>query len=142
MNQEAFDIYLICAAALFFNLVFLVLATGARRTKAKVFVNPEDAETFKGEHKPEEDVEVKRALAAHRNALENIPMFLILGLAHVMSGATKSSALAYFVTFTVARWLHSIFYLRGMQPWRSAIFGVAFLATLGLAVRLLVTALT
>lgn len=142
MNQEAFDVYMICAAALFFNLVLLVFATGARRTKSKVFVNAEDAETFKGKHEPEEDITVKRVHAAHRNAIENIPIFLILGLAHVMSGATKSSAIAYFVTFTVARWLHSIFYLRGMQPWRTITFTVGFFATFGLAVRLLVTALT
>ena len=142
MNPEALDVYLLCAAALTFNLGLLVFLTGAGRTKTKVFTIPEDAETFKGECKEKEAPSVQRAIAAHRNALENIPMFLILGFLHVATGATKTSALAYFVTFTVARWFHTLAYLRSMQPWRTLSFSVGFLAMMGVAARLMITALT
>ncbi|EDM73679.1 glutathione S-transferase, putative [Plesiocystis pacifica SIR-1] len=142
MNQEALDVYLLCTTALVLNLFFLVGVIGARRSKAKTFVNPEDADTFKGNLAEAEDPKAARALAAHRNALENIPLFLILGYLHVATGASQTSAIAYFVTFTVARWLHSIVYLRGLQPWRTALFSISFLAMLGIAVRLAIVALT
>ncbi|MCA9701103.1 MAG: MAPEG family protein [Myxococcales bacterium] len=137
MHDEALQIYLFCTAALAFNLFFLTAATGASRAKAKVFVNGEDASLFKGEHRPTEADTVDRVKAAHRNALESIPLFLVLALLYILTGAEKSGAMAYFITFTVARWLHSFFYLRGMQPWRTVAFGVGLLVNVGLTIQII-----
>ena len=142
MDEQAFNIYLACVAALAFNLWFLTFMTAARRGKAKVFVNPEDAKAFKGET-GDKDVEVvERAKAAHRNALESIPIFAILALLYVMTGATKTGAMAYFVTFTVVRWLHSFMYLGGIQPVRTLMFAIGFLVNIGLSIQLLLAALS
>ena len=142
MNDAALDVYLLSAAALFFNLVFLVVMIGATRSKAKAFVNPEDAAAFKGKPVEQEDPKVTRLLAAHRNALENIPIFLILAYLHVVTGASKASAMAYFITFVASRWLHSLVYIRGLQPWRTLSYTVGLLAMVGIAVRLVIVALS
>lgn len=54
---------------------------------------------------------------------------------------SKNAALIYFGTFTAARLLHSLFYLWGRQPFRTMMFGVGVLATLGMAVHVIRTAL-
>ena len=140
MESEAFNVYLICVAALAFNLWFLAFVTVARRGKAKKFVNPEDAKAFKGENAERDADDVERAKAAHRNALENIPIFAILGLLYVMTGATKTGAMAYFVTFAVTRWLHSFMYLGGIQPFRTLMFVIGFLVNIGLSIQVLLAA--
>ena len=142
MNEEAFDIYLITTGVLALNLLFLAFATGAARSKAKKFVNSEDAERFGGEKADAEDPAVARVGAAHRNALENIPLFLFLGLLYLMADGGKTGAMAYFITFAVARWLHSICYLKGLQPWRTASFALGTLVNVGLIVQLFIAAFT
>lgn len=142
MNPEALNVYLLCTAALAFNLFFLTFMTAVKRTKAKVFVNAEDAKLFDGKNEAQDAAPVERAKAAHRNALENIPLFLILALLYVTTGGTKTGAMAYFITFTVARWLHSFCYLGGLQPWRTAAFGVGLLVNVGLAIQLLLVGLS
>jgi uncharacterized MAPEG superfamily protein len=141
MDSEAFNIYLLCVAALAFNVWFLVTLIAVRRGQAKVFVNAEDAKAFKGKIADADAPAVERAKAAHRNALENIPIFAILGLLYVTTGATKSGALAYFVTFAVSRWVHTFLYLGGIQPWRTLVFTIGLLVNIGLSVQLVFAAL-
>lgn len=142
MNEQAFNIYLLCVGALAFNLWFLVTLVAIRRTKAKQFVNPEDAKTFKAKQVECDSEPVERAKAAHRNALENIPIFAILGLLYVTTGASEPAAMAYFVTFAVSRWCHTFVYLGGLQPWRTLSYGVGLLVNVGLTVQLIVFALS
>jgi len=75
-----------------------------------------------------------------RNDLENIPIFLFLGLIYVLAGGPAGPAAIYFTVFTVARILHTITYLRGMQPWRTISYTVGGLATLALAIHVLILA--
>jgi uncharacterized MAPEG superfamily protein len=141
MNQAAMSVYVVCISALALNLFFLTILTVMRRGKAKSFVNPEDAKAFKGENVKVDAPEVLRAAAAHRNALENFVPFAILGLLFVMTGASKTAALAYFITFAAARWLHSLFYLASMQPLRTLAFLVGLLVNLGLTYHVIVAGL-
>jgi len=46
---------------------------------------------------------VKRAAMAWRNDLENIPIFLFLGLIYVTLGCSPEGAYIYFTIFIVAR---------------------------------------
>lgn len=130
-------IYLICIAALALNLFFATFLTVMRRSKAKAFTNPEDAKAFKGEQTDKDESGVERAKAVHRNALESFVPFAILGLLYVMSGGSETGAMAYFITFTVARWLHSFFYLAAIQPYRVLAFVVGLLVNIGLMVQVL-----
>ena len=136
-NGSALAIYFICVGALALNLAFATFVTIVRRGKAKQYVNPEDAKTFKGEEATADAPGVERSKAAHRNAIESFVPFAILGLLYVLGGGNETGAMAYFITFTVARWLHTLFYLGAIQPLRTLSFVVALLVNIGLSVQVL-----
>ena len=51
-------------------------------------------------------------------------------------GSSATEGWAYFGVYFVARTLHTIFYLRAMQPWRTAMFALGQLTQLGIIVQL------
>lgn len=134
MSFEPFKFYAICSAILALNVIVLGAMTGAKRARTKSFSNPEDAKggpLNEGEHP-----DVARVLRAHRNALENIPVFFAIGLIYTLSGASPLGAKVYFITFTAARLLHSVAHLKALQPWRSVSFGIGSLCLLGMIVQI------
>jgi len=133
VHRPAFAIYALACVILALNLFVLGGMTGAGRGKSKVFVNPEDTKDGKGA--PAEHERVARLLRAHRNALENFVPFAIIGLLYVLVGASARGAYILFGVYTVARVLHSIMYLGGKQPWRTIMFAVGALATLGMMIQ-------
>lgn len=132
---------LACAAALALKMVSTAFMTANARRKAGVIVNAEDAKVTPGAHVEATDApSVLRYKRAHLNDLENIPMFLILATLFVMAGASKNAGWAYCGTFTAARYLHTITYLKELQPWRTIAFGIGQLCVAGLVVQLLMKA--
>jgi len=126
-----FKLYAICACVLSAQSLALGGMTAARRARHKGYMNPEDrrvsfadARLVEGGDHPE----VQRVARAHRNLLESLPLFLALGLIYVLSGAPPLGAQICFIAFTIARVLHAIVYLRGLQPWRTIVFGIGTLA--------------
>jgi uncharacterized MAPEG superfamily protein len=125
--------------------VLLVLKMGAiafitanERRKARVVVNPEDTGVNPGSHAESAEAEgVLRVKRAHLNDVENIPVFLVLALILTLSGCSATAGWVYFGVYFVARTLHSVFYLKAMQPWRTAAFAVGQLTQLGMMVQLL-----
>ena len=63
-----------------------------------------------------------RAKRAHLNDVENIPVFLMLALLFTLTGCSATAGWAYFGVYFVARTLHTIFYVKAVQPWRTASF--------------------
>jgi prostaglandin-E synthase 1 len=112
--------------------------TGVVRSRLKVSTNPEDAARFGAQLADTEPPEVARVLRAHRNDLENIPAFLILSLVAVLLGAPALALKVALIVFTAARVLHSIAYLKSMQPWRSIGFGFGILSMLTVMVLILI----
>lgn len=140
VNPEAFKIYAICSAILAILMIFLASATAINRGKNKSPASPEDAGKPK-ETAPEVDHPVVlRAKRVHGNAMENIPMFWVIGLVFVLAGAPATGAKAYFITFTAARFLHAFFYFKGLQPFRTISFGIGTLCILGMATQILMAA--
>jgi uncharacterized MAPEG superfamily protein len=137
IGSPAFSAYAIASTLVALHLVFLAFWTGGARGRVKKYVAAEDAKAFKGDQAPTEHPDVLRAQRAHINALENAVPFFVVGWLYVMTGATATGAAAYFYTFLGARVLHSIFYLRGLQPWRTVAFAVGALAIVGMAVHVL-----
>jgi glutathione S-transferase len=131
-------LYALTAIVLAFKMSAISVVQGLARTSAKAFVNPEDAATFGGTVVPQEVAMVQRASKAWMNDLENIPMFLILALVYAIAGLSATSFMVYCVVFTVARILHTIFYLNAMQPWRTIAFSVGALAMVALIIHLFV----
>jgi uncharacterized MAPEG superfamily protein len=80
----------------------------------------------------------KRALNAHHNALEALPIFGI-GLVAAMQRSTSLTVIAAAsAAFAVARIFYLVFYLSDKPPLRSACWGIGVLASLLLYVLALV----
>jgi len=141
LNDPVFGLYALVATLVSLHLAVLGSYTGFVRTRRKVFVNPEDASTFKATGAEVDHPDVQRTKRAHMNALENAVPFLAIGFLYALSGPSKVGAQAYFFTYLGSRVLHSIIYLVGKQPWRTLMFAIGQAAILGMAVHVLRTVL-
>ena len=135
VHTAVFQCYAVSAAVLTLNLVVLAGSTAAARGKAGGVLNAEDkglnakAEVITVEHET-----TARWQRAHRNALENIPVYLVLGLILALTQPSATLANALFITFTVARLGHSFFYVKGVQPFRTLCFAIGLLSMVGIAI--------
>lgn len=122
LDQPAFLAYAVASVLLCANLMFLWFASAAARAKSKTAMNPEDAAQFGATLVDTDPPAVARVLRAHDNAQASIYPFLFLGLVFVMAGGNATAATVLFGLFTVARLLHTVAYLKALQPWRSVFF--------------------
>jgi prostaglandin-E synthase 1 len=133
LSMPGFRLYALCAIVLVIKMYAVGIFTAVTRGRLKVALNTEDttggAQLVTAEHP-----EVERVLRAHRNDLENIPAFLILGFIAVLAGAPVLGLQICFIAFTAARVAHSVAYLKSMQPWRSMSYGMGQLCSLALMV--------
>jgi prostaglandin-E synthase 1 len=137
LSHPAFRSYLLCSTILALYLLALANLTGAIRIKNKVYVNPEDAKSTQGTLVDADHPDVQRIRRAHANAVENVPLFWVIGLFYVLTDASAFGASAYFWTFTASRFLHSLFYLKGIQPFRTMMYGIGTAALVGMSVHVL-----
>lgn len=129
------------SALLVLKMFGIAVATANRRRLAKVVLNDEDVGVNPGSHaEAQEAPETLRAKRAHLNDVENIPAFLAIAALYTLAGASANGAWAYFGVYFAARLLHTICYLNGVQPWRTASFFLGQLALLGMIVGLLMKA--
>ena len=141
MESQAFKYYVFCATALALNPLILGGLTGGWRGKYKSPATPEDEKLSGNPFREDVAPEVARVQRAHRNALENIPIALVTGLVYVLAGASPTMALGFMGVIALFRWLHSIFYLNAVQPWRTASFGIAAVANIAMIIHTVVLAL-
>jgi prostaglandin-E synthase 1 len=144
LSDPQFKLYAICSAVLSFQMLALGFMTAARRANHKKYLNPEDVVVaFKDATLVEgaEHPEVARIIRAHRNLNESLPLFFALGLIYVLAGAPALGAQICFITFTGARVLHSIVYVKGLQPWRTMFFAIGALTLVAMMVLILHTVL-
>jgi microsomal prostaglandin-E synthase 1 len=137
-----FKLYAICSSILTLQMLVLGGMTAGTRAKHKGYMNPEDkAVSFGDAHYVEgpDHPDVARIQRAHRNLLETLPMFFALGMIYVLSGAPSTGATACFITFTVCRILHSIVYIKAIQPWRTIFFAIASLSLVAQIVLIMIT---
>jgi len=130
--------YSICAVALFLKMFVLSGYQGFHRISKLTFKNPEDAALVGRPPATEELPQVQRAARAWLNDLENIPIFLSLGIAYVLVGASPAAAPWLFLTFTGTRILHTLTYLLGLQPWRTITYATGIVSLLGMSASILV----
>jgi uncharacterized MAPEG superfamily protein len=124
--------YAITCIVLCLNLLMLWVSSGAIRAKGGVAINPEDGSRYGVPVSELDPPTVARLLRAHRNAEATIYPFLLLGLLFVFTGGKAAIAIPIFAIFVVARIVHSIVYLKAMQPWRTIAFAVSLLAVVAL----------
>lgn len=133
----AMKLYAITATIVALHLIGLAVVTAIVRGKHKVFLNPEDAKTFKGDPAEAEHPKVARVKRAHLNLIENAIPFLVVGFLYALTNPSALGANAYFWTFVGARLLHSVVYIAEKQPFRTLMFLIGALATVGMAVHVL-----
>jgi microsomal prostaglandin-E synthase 1 len=137
LADPQFKLYVICSVILSFQMLVLGAVTAATRAKVKHYNNPEDVKVSKKDAAFNEGVEhpdTARVQRAHRNLLESLPLFFSLGLICVLAGAAPLGMKICFGVFTGARVLHSIVYIKGVQPWRTVFFGLGTLSLIGMMV--------
>lgn len=139
-----FKLYAICTVILSLQMLVLGAMTAAKRANRKGYLNPEDksvamkdAALVEGGEHPD----VARVIRAHRNLLESLPIFFILGLLCVLVGVAPLGAQICFGAFTGARVLHSIVYLKAMQPWRTMFFAIGALSLIAMMVQIMIVVL-
>lgn len=137
LSNPAFKPYVVCAVILSFNPFFIAGLTGAARGKYKTPAVPEDEKLSKNPYRTDTPIEVQRLLNAHRNALETIPIALLVGLLYVLAGASANAVMGFMGVIAAFRWFHTVAYLMEAQPWRTMSFAVAILATMGMMGHLL-----
>eukprot|EP01012_Entosiphon_sulcatum_P026518 TRINITY_DN31994_c0_g1_i1.p1 TRINITY_DN31994_c0_g1~~TRINITY_DN31994_c0_g1_i1.p1 ORF type:complete len:480 (-),score=92.28 TRINITY_DN31994_c0_g1_i1:48-1385(-) len=129
---------------LYIKVIAVALLTGARRSAAAVVLSPEDTALTPNAtvtQKSELPDSVARVMRAHQNDVENIPLFLFLGvLFRPSSESYLRGGIALFIIFTVFRLLHTCCYLNKLQPWRSLSWVGGLLTSLVLAILCVVTA--
>ncbi|MGH0037650.1 MAG: MAPEG family protein [Myxococcota bacterium] len=100
--------------------------TSVLRIRKHVYISPEDFE-MQGQpvvETPDEDIE--RARRIHRNDLENVLLFAIVGFVYALCEPSSLGLRVCFVGFPVARILHTFFYARGLMPHRTLAFTFGF----------------
>ncbi len=142
MTFPGFRLYALCAVILIVKMFAVGLYTVRTRSRLKLATNPEDAARFNAQLVTTEHPDVERVLRAHRNDLENIPGFLILGLIAVLMGAPTLGLQICFIAYTAARVAYSIAYIKAMQPWRSMTFGIGTLCMFALCVMIIIRILS
>lgn len=128
-NLPAFPAYATALLLLGFNLLGLANATALTRGQASEVINPEDQALNKKATVVFEagNDKTARYRRAHRNALENVPFFLISGFVLTALGASATIGAALFYPFAALRILHSVCYVKALQPFRTISFVLALL---------------
>ncbi len=126
------ELYWLVLTALMTSLFWVpyILNRIAVRGLVKAMGNPSP------DDKPQSDWAI-RAMAAHKNAIENLVLFAALVLAtHVLGVGTPLTATMCMVYF-VARLAHFVVYTAGIPVARTLTFAAGFLAEVILALNLL-----
>lgn len=144
MPDPLFKTYAICSCVLSLQMLFLGGLTAGKRANRGGYMNPEDkAVSFKDARLVEgaDHPDVARVQRAHRNLLESLPMFFALGLLCVLAGVSSLGGQICIGLFTAARIVHSIVYIKALQPWRTIAYALGALSLLGMAVQIVLAVL-
>ena len=120
-------LFAIVALVLVLKMAAVGVHTSRLRIGRKVYATPEDYALQGMAAKVGNDPDVERTRRAHQNDLENILPFFVVGFLFALTRPPLLAAEILFVGFAVARILHSVFYIRAMQPHRTIAFGVGSL---------------
>ncbi|TVP52048.1 MAG: MAPEG family protein [Halomonadaceae bacterium] len=129
--------YAVATVILFVKMLAISVYQGYHRIGKQAFKTPEDAAFMGRKPLAEELPQVQRGARAWLNDLENIPAFWALGAVYIFVGASATAAAWLFMIFTVARVLHTVFYLCAVQPWRTLAYAVALLCLFGMVIQIL-----
>lgn len=126
-------------------LVLKMVAVGAYtssiRIRKNVYATPEDYRFRRLAPRAGADEDVERARRAHQNDLENILPYFGVGLLYALTNPSPVAARVFFIGYTAARVLHSMFYILSWQPHRTVAFTIALLLMLAMLASTLIALL-
>ncbi|XP_071820947.1 microsomal glutathione S-transferase 1-like [Apostichopus japonicus] len=143
LDNEVFRVYLTYAVVLVLKMFFIAFYTSFVRITKKVYANKEDFGIGYPEEKAKERISkgndrVERVRRCHLNDLENIPVFLVIGLLYVAINPVASTAILHYRIFTAARFIHNVAYLLPLpQPCRALGFTTGVLVTASMGIQIL-----
>ena len=126
----AWKLWALSVLALALKMLVLAALTSRQRLRKRAFASPEDYATQGLDAKSERDPDVERYRRAHRNDLENILPFFVVGAIYAATDPSPLGAWLCLPGFAVARLLHTIFYLRSAMPHRTLAYAYAYFAAL------------
>ena len=138
MSSDLISIYSLCISVLCLLTLSLAFHTGTvRGFIEKSFSNPEDVVLGSGNREGEDGAQTQRWMRAHRNTIENLLPFALLG--YLLATQLKDSEFwAYcFVAFTGFRLLHTLAYVASKQPFRTLSFFGGWVITMMMGGKLL-----
>lgn len=138
MSADLLAVYTLCATILSLWTIGLAFHTGTiRGFIEKSFSNPEDSVMGAGKREGEDGPRTQRWIRAHRNALENLLPFSILGLLLAVRLQTSVLWAWAFVAFTAFRLAHTVAYVNSKQPFRTLSFAAGWLIMVAIGVKLI-----
>lgn len=121
-NYPALPIFALSLLALFAKTTVTSVIQVVSRFGSKRFLLAEDARLVGTQVVSSESFFVQRCANVWRNDVENLPLFLALALTYVLLGAKAESATWLFFAYVLIRYVHTIVYLRGLQPLRTILY--------------------
>jgi uncharacterized MAPEG superfamily protein len=131
-------LYVVVYILLALKMVAVGSYTSVLRLRRRVYSTPEDYQLQGMTPTQARDEDIERVRRAHQNDLENILPFFVLGFLFLMTRPSLTAASIYLVGYLIARTLHSIFYIRSLQPHRTIAFTLGGVLTLAMIVQTLV----
>lgn len=140
-TYPALPAFAIALVALFLKTTLTSVLQVTGRVRTRTVLLPEDAAMFGLTAKTAESPFVQRCANVWRNDVENLPLFIALALTYVLLGASLESAQWLFGAYVLARYAHTVVYLRGLQPWRVLVYYAGLTVCWVIAFRILLLAL-
>ncbi|XP_030386657.1 microsomal glutathione S-transferase 1 isoform X1 [Scaptodrosophila lebanonensis] len=141
LNNVVFRTYVFWTGVLVLKMFAMSALTAVKRFKTKTFANPEDLMSPKLKVKFD-DPDVERVRRAHRNDLENILPFFIIGLLYTLTNPSTFLAVNLFRAVGISRIVHTLVYAVVVvpQPARALAFFVALGSTAYMALQVVAAA--
>ncbi|KAJ9591235.1 hypothetical protein L9F63_002241 [Diploptera punctata] len=142
IHSTVFKSYMYFSALLTLKMLFMTILTIRERFKKRVFSNPEDG-TYRNIIIKYDDKDIERIRRAHRNDVENIPLFIFMGFLYCLTQPSENEADFLFILFTIARFAHTFVYAIYIipQPARCIAFFTGYSVTIYMLIKVLIFAL-
>ena len=138
LTDPVIRLYVIVYILLALKMAAVGTYTSILRIRRRVFATPEDYALQGMTTQATRDEDIERVRRAHQNDLENVLPFFIIGFLFLLTAPSLRGASIYLVGYFIARTLHSIFYIRGLQPHRTIAFSLGGVLTLAMIVHTIV----
>lgn len=116
LDNPAFRAYIFYNSILIMKMLCMAPLTARLRMAKKIFISPEDTKMLKGSKHGVEDPDIERVRRAHRNDLENIPIYFVAAWCYLMTNPSTTFAIMLMRLFTISRVVHTFVYAVYVVP--------------------------